>query len=276
MFAEDLRHPAEVEGAWQTADRLHTDFYNIANGGGVHGAQQLVDRYLQTVEVAESAMSHMWASESWREELHSTAYWQIRGATPDTPRLYPLVQNEARRVEGWLGKMIWELRQVMDEDRVVDLTAKRAVVDTNVLIHHRPASEIDWRTVVSAERVRVMVPIAVVRELDGLKVTARPELARRARLRLREMQRALEGRGRGPVEIGDGVTFEVLLERPRHQRQPQVDQELIVLCGYLGRRRGGAVVLVTGDLSMRLQAESQDVASSMLSDETRLPLNDDA
>lgn len=62
---------------------------------------------------------------------------------------------------------------------------------------------------------------------------------------------------------------------PHHQRQPNTDEEVISVAERLTERRGGPVLLVTGDLSMQLRAEAHGPKAVELPDGLRLPLDSD-
>ena len=67
----------------------------------------------------------------------------------------------------------------------------------------------------------------------------------------------------------------MLLDPPHHQQQPNTDEEVMSVAERLTERRGGPVLLVTGDLSMQLRAEARSLKVVELPDELRLPLGSD-
>lgn len=79
-------------------------------------------------------------------------------------------------------------------------------------------------------------------------------------------------RGAGTVETRSGVRFSVFV--PRNPLDTVNTDEAILGCvERVSARPGGAVVLVTGDLSMRLRAEAQDINVRLMPEVLRMPLN---
>ena len=85
----------------------------------------------------------------------------------------------------------------------------------------------------------------------------------------------MAGRGRGPAELRQGVSLEVVLDPPGHVPSPNTDEEVMIVAQRLADRRGGPVLLVTGDLSMQLRAEARGLTVVELPDDLRLPLDAD-
>ena len=80
----------------------------------------------------------------------------------------------------------------------------------------------------------------------------------------------LEGRGRGPVEIGDRQTIEVARDLPRHVPHPVADEELLDRVEAFGGRPGRELIVVTRDLSMGVRAELRGLRTAILAEDFRL------
>jgi len=231
--------------------------------------------YVATVEVIEERMRNMWGDDSWLSELLTERYWQIRELRASSMRPYPLVDAEIDRQMRWLSTLEMELEAVALEDKASDLSATRVLPDTNVHLHFKPFTDIDWCSVMSAHAVRLIIPIVTIRELDAHKNLGRDPIARRASKRVRAMHALLDGHGRGPVAMRPEVTLEVLVEPPRHSRAASNDQELLARALAFDSRAGGDLVLVTGDLSMRLQAQALGLDARILPEALQLRLSEE-
>jgi rRNA-processing protein FCF1 len=228
------------------------------------------DQYVQAIEEAERHMRTWFVSDDWLERLHTERYWKICELREDSPRPFPLISQEVERQAAWLDEVIVELEAIAAEDDAADLGATRAIVDTNVHLHFRPFDEVNWPAQLGVKSVRLLVPIAVLRELDEHKNRGRDPIGHRAGARLAAMHRSLEGHGRGPAFVRQGVTVEIVLNPHGHVRHPNNDEEILDCAEVLAPRRGGPLVLVTGDLSMRLRAEARGLTVAVLPDSLRL------
>ncbi len=228
------------------------------------------NNYLSEVEMAETMMQRWFAGDTWLDHLHSARYWHIRELRAGSPRPWPLLAKEVEWQQAWLDRLTDQLDALIKEDSQADPVAARAVLDTNAHLHFKPFTDIDWCGVLGQEKVRIIVPLAVLRELDDKKNMARRPTGDRAGARLKAMRQRLAGRGAGPAQIRDNVTLEVLLDRRGHQPHLNTDEEILDRTEALTSRKGGPVRLVTGDLSMQLRAEARGLTVVELPDEERL------
>lgn len=228
--------------------------------GGSAGAEEIIrarDGYLSVIEDAESQLRTHFAGDWWLRQLQTERYWRIREMTEFTARPFPLIGSEIEWQLAWVDRVMGELNALINEDAAADTTAARAILDANVYLHFKPFDEIDWRSELRQAAVRLIVPIAVLGELDNQKNAGRDRVRPRAAKRLATVRKLLAGHGPGPVHVREGVRLEVLLDPPNHLRQPNTDEEVISVAQRLTERLGGAVLLVTGDFSMQLRAEAR-------------------
>lgn len=272
----ELLPGASPEQVLAVMRQLHIDLGN--RRGGSPGPWPVItarDGYLSVIETAEAQLRNCFAGDAWLRQLHSERYWDIRALTEFSARPFPLIGSEVETQLAWSEGIIAELGRLIHEDAAADLTAARAVLDTNVHLHFKPFTDIDWCSELRRATVRLIVPMVVLEELDNQKNGGREKLRPRAAKRLALMRTVLAGHERGPVEIRKGVNLEVVIDPPDHVRQPNTDEEIIGVAQGLASRRGGPVVLVTGDYSMQLRAETRGLIVAELSDELRLPLDSD-
>jgi len=255
------------DGLRDLRDRLGRAAIGVPTGASLRAAQ---NNYLSEVERAETMMQPWFAGDTWLDHLHSARYWHIRELRDDSLRPWPLLAKEVEWQQAWLGRLTDQLDALIKEDAQADPVAARAVLDTNVHLHFKPFTDLDWCGVLGQEKVRIIVPLAVLRELDDKNNMARRPTGDRAGARLKAMRQLLAGRGAGPAQIRDNVTLEVLLDRRGHQPHLNTDEEILDRTEALTSRKGGPVRLVTGDLSMQLRAEARGLTVVELPDEARL------
>jgi predicted ribonuclease YlaK len=107
--------------------------------------------------------------------------------------------------------------------------------------------------------VRLIVPLAVINELDNKKYARREEFQQRARELLALIDRYETAAPDAYTPLRQGVTFEVLPDEPGHFRAASTDQEILERCEFLARVTGSPVTLVTGDSGVRINARAQGI-----------------
>jgi PhoH-like ATPase len=128
------------------------------------------------------------------------------------------------------------------------------VIDTNVLVH-------DPEALLRFEDNEIVLPIAVIEELDGLKRGQGeiPASVRQA-LRLIDSFRDLGNLSRGvPLARGGSLRVETGGEAPRERLS--ADNSIIMTAVALGAHSRQPVVLVSKDLAVRIKAEALGVAA---------------
>jgi rRNA-processing protein FCF1 len=206
-------------------------------------------------------------------KLYTERFWNIQHPVgPINTRLQMVVQENDVQLE-WLTVL---------RDTVVAMAARFSepqrsisVLDTNVLLHHKPLSDVQWSRVVGDERVLLVLPRKVVEELDAKKYTGEAKLRDRARTRARLLARCLE---RKTDQARRGVDVEIVASvdlDPDAARRPPipVDEEVIETCeALMSYARSNPVYLVTGDQNMQTLAQSRDVDVRRMPEDTEQPL----
>ena len=143
--------------------------------------------------------------------------------------------------------------------------------DTNALLHYTRFDQLNWPKVVQEPPVRLVIPVAVIDELDDKKYARREEFQQRARELLALIDRVTASPADGCLEIGASVTVEVLPGERGHRRMPSNDQEILERCEFLQQMSGNPVMLITGDSGMRIKARSRGISAFKLPEDCLLP-----
>ena len=224
-------------------------------GSGVSGPQS---KYVAEVEVIEAQLRTVFTDPDVWNHLYGERYWAIRSLTSSSIRPMPLiggaVQDQIRHVERLMDRVV-RLR-----DRLAAAPGPITVLDTNVLLHYLPPSQIDWTEVVKKDAARLVLPLRVVEELDIKKYQARDDLADRSRRLLSDLWRILAPTAGAPLALPGrpGVTIEVPVEDGPRQRHLDADTEILDECSSL-RAVGRPVTLVTGDTGMSIRATARQI-----------------
>ena len=149
--------------------------------------------------------------------------------------------------------------------------------DTNVFLHFRRPDEIDWRGLVGSDEVELVIVLPVIRELDKLKATiAVRRLRERAAGAVRWL--AAMAASEGPTSIRDGVTLSFRRSDPvidfrfHRLREGIVDDEVVgSVLEFKAEHEGSPVLIVTGDLGMRVLAPGHGLETVAPPEESKLP-----
>jgi len=117
------------------------------------------------------------------------------------------------------------------------------IPDTNALLHYTRFDRLPWAERVHAALVRLIIPIAVIDELDAKKYARREEFQQRARELLTLIDTCVTASPPdGYSHLSQDVTVEVLPEEAGHLRAVTNDQEILGRCELLYQATGKPVL----------------------------------
>jgi hypothetical protein len=172
-----------------------------------------------------------------------------------------------RNIDIWQARLVAAKGQLEALKPFIERPGQIAVPDTSAFIEGEYFTDFDWRQLTGVQpagKLRLIVPMLVIDELDDLKRDRRAgQRARSVLRRLRELQGAapLE-----PCELAGrpGVTIEVLVDALDHSRLPDNDAEIIDRAQYIGELTGQSVLLVAGDYGMLYRAAAVGLGSVLI------------
>ncbi|WP_020521662.1 PIN domain-containing protein [Catelliglobosispora koreensis] len=237
---------------------IHTSAVNLRGGGG-HG--NLLGRYLD-----------------WSDDSAA----QLRGQVPrgEIDRLiftdrHRLLWATRGAVSGLDGAVAFEL-----DERIAALeSAKKAINDriqswqrvdrflaldtTFFLQHDKPLRETNFHDLLddNRENIQILVPLAVVDELDRLKEGAERYRAR-ARYSIAVLDDLLQNPGLLlpedgiPAKSSRETRVEVIMDRPGHVRLADADDEIVDRIATIEPFTGKSITLFTFDTGMALRARA--------------------
>jgi hypothetical protein len=212
-----------------------------------------VQWYAGMVDTIEETLRHFLDDTGLADGLFTYRYWHIlQGSVPDSLYGKGVFRQECAYQAGRLKRACEELEALREHAQGEGTVA---VPDTNVLVHCGTVRDIDWRAQIGGSRVRVVIPLVVVDELDELKWTARERADRTAvRKGIRVLKDALAGHPPGAAALlAEGVTVAVLPDPRGHRRLPSNDEEICERAAML-RQFTSPVVLATNDNGMHVRA----------------------
>jgi len=263
-----LRDSANTANAIETARNAGFDAGNKGNVAGF-STDRVLANYRDWAQQAERLLGNVFTRDAVDDLVRTQRFWTLQSATGEEPLLISMVLAE-----------LAERRQAM-EDLVTQLCKVHArwcqagfdsiaVADTNMFLRaEAPFEEVDWLGTVGGSALRLVLPIAVVHELDRLKRQGNNTTQSMARQSLRWLYQNLprDPAGRtGELAAAPGVTVEVFVH-DGPTRSPDVDALTIDVARWLGIVSDVPVKLVTRDLGMRLRAQTIGVHAVQLPDD---------
>jgi hypothetical protein len=231
----------------QTLRDVHNSVLNL-RGGGSGSAQARVFSYLEWATETTRILDYLVSPADIRRLVPAVGYERLLSAAALTSTdigtqrvLNGMVSLEIdQRVQAFESTIAAVRAQI----ERWPLTHAFAVPDTSFYIEHEhKLEEADFQSVLGlpAMPVHVLVPIAVVDELDGLKKSKDRDTRWRAGYTLAVLDRVLGGNPAAPGRLraqnsaqisGDGtpsgeVTMEIVFDPPGHVRLPISDDEII-------------------------------------------------
>jgi rRNA-processing protein FCF1 len=218
--------------------------------------------YLDWAEVTEGQLGNVTNDPEVLTLLYTSAYYEIRALNPSGPRAVAFIDSERARQVTALEALRNDLERRLDRARAAP--GAITLLDTNVLLHHQLPDSMAWRDVLHQERIRLVIPLRVIEEMDAKKYTESEKLRRRARDRLPKLY-ALVGTGGAPKTLPNGHgTVEVYIEPGPRTRPADADTEILETAHDLEQLSGTKATIVTGDTAMRLRAETEGIATAAM------------
>jgi hypothetical protein len=262
-----LKVGVDPEDAARRLRRLTVDVRNVTSvAGGPNASIAVRDEYLKWVEQAEACLASLTHDREQIDELHTSHYWWIRrlecndaGGLND-PRPFQLFRSETAHQASRLERLADDLEERSRQLSIPDATI--AVLDTNVLLHYQPVTQIPWADLLGSTRICLVVPLRVIEEIDLKKYAKNAGLAKRARKLLPDLERLLTD---VDDQVSEGVTIWVPVDTGPRERPDDADDEVLTVCRDLQQFSRRTVTLVTGDTGMRLRGEAHGLRTFKLS-----------
>ncbi|MHB8290018.1 MAG: PIN domain-containing protein [Acidimicrobiales bacterium] len=270
-----LRDGVRLDNAVQQLRECKTLFGNVQGGSAGTEVSDHQNRYLSDVETVDGHLRNIFSDPGVWNHLYGDRYWAIRSLTSSSIRPMPLINDEAADQGRYIEYLMDRLKRF--EERLSGTPGEIAVLDTHVLLHYMPPSQIDWCEVLKLDTIRLVLPLRVVEELDMTKYRVRDDLADRARRLLSDLWKLLAPTGGAPAPVPErpGVTIEVPVDDEPRQRSLDADEEILGECMAL-KAVGTPVRLVTGDTGMSIRATARGIPVVQMPDKylRRRPTSD--
>jgi len=216
--------------------------------------------YLRWVERAERELRSRFVDPSVWRVLHTERYWRIRSITSSTIRPLTMIQSESADQRLVLEAIADQLRHY-EKMLTPGPDERLLLLDTNVLVHGLLFGQVAWNELTAERKVRLIMPLIVIDELDNLKNRSESKAASA----LRELDRHLvPGHGLSNTALRTNVTLQIVDEPVGHHRLANADDEIVHQAGYFASLSENRITLITSDRGMRVRAEAASIEVLML------------
>ena len=232
----------------------------IQEAGNIHIDDQAKRKYLAWVDTAEYKLREIFPDDTIADGLLTRRHERIDRdySHPPTQGLNIALQAEMAKQRARLNEMIMRLKKLAV---LADRPGEPVILDCNVFMHCQMFNEVDWRREIGHDHTRIILPVAVIDELDKMKYMERGNRQDRARKVLKALDRYLPAlEADGIAGIRTKTTLEILVDEPGHQRLRDSDSEIIDRGVLLRQAMGKPVLMVTNDRGMRVKAHARGLS----------------
>jgi rRNA-processing protein FCF1 len=253
-----LREGVTAESAGRALSEALRRLENLRGGGTT------IEQYLSWVTESEKSLRAVIGEPDLPVKLYSDRYWHIFGSPrirADLVKAYEhnrWIQALYAEIEAQVEGLQAAARQLHEIKDSATFAGSVIVYDTNSLMHYEAPQDIHWSNI-RQPPIRLVIPLVVVDELDRKRYSGSPKMAGRARTAQRALWKVFadEDPSRpAPVPHRDGVSVEILLDEPGHQRLASPDDEIIDRVCLLKQLGTASVAVLTHDIGLALRAKS--------------------
>lgn len=256
--------PAHEYSLSETVKWLEKCKNEYLSGFGGNAAESLESYQRGTVQLSKG-LDYIFSHDDVETMLLTRRHWLLMqmSVAGNGPVIHDLIQAESTERQRFFDELAATYQKALATWG--SSTTKLLIADTNVYEHNEEYwDEINWVDLAGTADVRLLVPNAVVRELDRHKRSPQnqkvsdtnDEMVRsRARVSTRRL-RAMFGKVDEVRAIKSGASAELLIDPPGHVPSGDPDAEIIdrALAAHWFTQR--PVTLVTGDGNMQFAAEA--------------------
>jgi rRNA-processing protein FCF1 len=230
--------------------------------------------YALAVNHAEGRLGNAFDKVSIVEALQTRRYWHI---TENAPYNGPAPNFAVSQETAFITALLQKERAAFEALHAwLDGAGLFTIIDTNVLMHCVPINHIDWNTElkqIAGQRAqpRLIVPLAVVRELDRKKFEGADSSRRRAQKAIKslhDLRGGCEPDEAARVAAAGGSIATLEIPRDDIGRTPlsNTDDELISYGQFMSFVGARPVAVVTRDLNVQIKAARAGLHVVWLSD----------
>jgi PIN domain len=271
-----LKDPALIDMVISQLRSMELEVMNgMSNQQGRH-ITEVASFYMGWVDSTYGQLRSYLVDDGLAEGLHTQRYWEIVRSGGGLPRPQEVIQREVttqvERLQA-VRERLTALKEFIGRDGHI------VVPDTSVFTRGVWFEDFDWVGKMGLKpAVRLVIPILVIEELDGLKDRERTSKAGDRARRILRLLRDLFAASKPSVPVAlpkrPNVTVEVLMDDAWHRRHPIKDAEIIEQALGLKDLVPGDVWLVCVDAAMEFRAREHGLAAFAMPTLDEVPMGD--
>jgi hypothetical protein len=276
--AQAAENLSELKRTLQTPRNLRDEAVVYAHSENPVAMSAKINAYLDWAQGAESMARHLFSDTDMADGLFVDRYWHIAGLKAGSPYGTRIINQEIDHQDARISEVIATLGQWQQlGQRPGDLLA----LDTNTFLQCRLYDEIPWTDLVGMDKVRLILTMPVLDEIEAKKQGENARLKKRARRVLPRIDKAFGDDGHEFFQVEKdgrpmpGVTLEILRDPSGYRRvTSDMDAEFLDRCEFLQLAAGRPVTVVTADTGMKIRARGRLGGLKLLTIPTRYQLTE--
>lgn len=231
-------------------------------------SSQKINAYLDWAQTAETQMRELFTDTDLADGVFADRYWHIAGLPVGSAYGVRIINQEIDYQDFRLAEAIGTLKQWQ---KLGERTGELLALDTNAFLQLRPYYEISWTVLASTDRVRLVLTMPVLDEIEAKKQGSNDRLKKRARRILPRIDKAFGDDGREFFDVEKdgkpmpGVTLEILRDPSGYRRSTtDMDAEFLDRCEFLQSAAARPVTVVSADTGMKIRARGRHGALKLL------------
>ncbi|MFG3254417.1 PIN domain-containing protein [Streptomyces sp. NPDC048172] len=238
----------------------------IAEEQTAKSPRELKEAYLNWALSAERVIGELTQDDS-ADRILSDRHWRIRAEADDSTHCVELIISEIHSQCRWLNRIQQSMTAQIARFQAREGTA--FILDSNIFLQFQLFTDIDWREALGAEKVRIIVPLKVLTELDDKKTSPKNSLRKRAQRVIVELGNLLENSASSPAVLSEDVTIEVLDRTGTATSPVNADDAILDEARYVSQMLENPITVVSDDTGVRLRASQRGLRTLRLEDKYR-------
>ena len=241
------------------AEQIRTQVNNAQRfQAGVGNDTQVINDYVHWANGTQGTLLAYFIKPDL-SQLFTQRYFHLHNLMHSTGgrRIPEMVAAEIEVQIVWLNDEATDLEQRAERFNPRGRLFSLAVPDAGMFLHgESDLARVPWSSYMdaSAHEVRLVVPIRVIEELDGLKDSAPIKIKHRARIALRQLAKLLNPPNT-PQLLAERVTIESFISLGSNREIPSGDSDILVACDEIESFSRHKLRVITRDLAMSLRVE---------------------
>ncbi|MES9535936.1 PIN domain-containing protein [Actinomadura sp. NPDC000600] len=255
-----LREGRDIDDAVRAIRQLANSAGTVRTGV----ADEPKANYIKWVDDCERQLRNIFTDTDIAKDMITDRYWRLTAEGAGASLAFHTALGAEIEVQrDRLNALADKLEELA---KVARRPGQIVIPDCNFYVHCMPMQDVKWCDVLKVEQVRLVMPYAVLDELDKVK-DMKGDRSNRARNVLKYVDQLIPDYSKSDMgELRDKVTFEIFPDEPDHRRRWSMDEEIVDRGLLLQRLAGQPVLILSDDRGMRIRTQRRGLQSRGVDD----------